>query len=385
MLVVLIYQWSGESVVALILALVTLFAGLALFEWRPWAPEQASPLFGRPATRRVADDGIDRGGPESDRYDGSGDPFGDAADGAGQANGSGLDGPAGVGLDPARWAPPPEPLVHRPPGGDVAWRHDVDIRWDDAGLAGLPLGRVRPEAWPWTSVAGLSTEWRRARQTSNRIEERVALVVRLDRGAGGQAPAPELALVFGRDQDPAVVLAEAGAIHRRVRATTSWVGRLSPAERTRKLATTLSPTPVTLTSQIRSPELLYQELRRALLTGRAMRRLSADAEAAQITDAVGVLFDAHRVLPLSAAELDAIGTELAVADGPWPTVLYPTIDGAAAQRNLRLAFLDNGTEDHLIALLPRHEADEWDGQTIGSGLTTVILGPPPDGGPQTTS
>ena len=339
---VLLFLWAGVPPLVLVgLTVASLIFGVAIVQWQPWnSLPEAKP--------------VDPMGFASTEQSMPSTPFDLAVPAPGQM----------------------EPGVHRPTGLDSAWRHQVDIRWDDNGIAGMPLGQERPAAWSWESVAGLALEWRQNGHDTDQAEERLGLVIKLEQTVDGLASVAAPVLTFGPTQMPNVVLAATQAIHRERRSAAARLARLTPAERTRELAGALSPTTVSLTSQVRSPELLYQELRRALLTGRAMRRVPADADLDQITDAINVLFDAHRVPALNGQELGAIDTALAASDAPWPTALYLAVNAQAVQRGLRLAFLDNGTEDHLIALMTTEDAEGWDGQHVADGTTTVILGPP---------
>lgn len=119
-----------------------------------------------------------------------------------------------------------------------------------------------------------------------------------------------------------------------------------------------------------SPELLYQEIRRALLSSGELCRLAADATFDEVLDGFDGLLEANGTDPLSRSEAD----ELAAADGPDRVAsLHWTLDWVAEQRGYRVAFIDHGGDDYLLGLVPANSADDWDGQTVGSGSARIVL------------
>lgn len=382
MLIVLIYQWSGDSIIVLIMSLLSLFALLALWDRKPW---QVAPEDGEWAdTDRSGNGGAaDRGWANRDAVAGGTDHHGAAA----------LDNEEERVDEPGEHAGPPEeePPVVRPVTEDSpVWRSRFDIGLDQSGVTGLALGQREPQLWPWDAVASAGIGWSAAIAEGDAVEERVGLHLGLTAGpatgvAGptglpGTAAGPnngtgvEVAqLMFGAEQRPGAVLSAVRRGMEAARIQRSRFHRLSPAERTRQLANALSPDPISLTKHIRSPELLYQDARRALLTNRTLRRISRDADADQILNAFEQLLTAHGAMDLDEAELGPLG---AAADRGDSETVYLGADRAAETRGYRLAFVQHGGDDHLLGLLAIDDANDWDGQSVGSGLTTVTLTPP---------
>ena len=362
-LIVLIYQWSGDSIIVLIMSLLTLFALLALWDRKPWQvvpdDEDWSGNRGRRDPNanfdnRVSDDTHD----SNEIHDGNASH--DSSD-------TGTERQPHEEADrvdqvPAHDAPPARPLTEDSP----LWRCRFDIGVDQDGVSGLALGEREPRHWPWDLVTSAGVGWSAAIAEGDRVEERVGLHL----GLTGE---PQAQLMFGAGQHPGAVL---GAVRRGIQAARIERSRfhsLSPAERTRQLANALSPDPINLTKDILSPELLYQDARRTLLTNRTLRRVSRDASAEQILVAFEQLLAAHETVALDDQELGPMG---AAADRGDSETVYLGADRAAETRGYRLAFIQHGGDDHLLGLLAIDDASDWDGQTVGSGLTTVSLDPP---------
>ena len=376
-LIVLIYQWSGDSIIVLIMSLLTLFALLALWDRKPW---QVAPDGGEWADEDERNRPNTTGG-------GSDDQARFTQDSADEID----EGPEG----PERFAEP-QPAAVRPLTEDSPiWRCRFDVSVDHDGVSGLAIGERETRRWSWDSIIAAGVGWSPAIVEADQVEERVGLHLQLtaahdpQSSAGQNQNAPgatdgfgEMAgeevgdavqLMFGAGQHPGAVL---GAIRKGIqsaRIQRSRLHSLSPGERTRQLANALSPEPINLTKQVKSPELLYQDARRTLLTSRALRRISRDADAEQILAAIEQLFTAHGALDLDQVE---IGPLLTAADRGDSETVYLGANPVAEARGYRLAFITHGGDDHLLGLLPLDDAEDWDGQTVGSGLAIVSLEPP---------
>ncbi len=373
-LIVLIYIWSGESLVALVLAIVTLFAVAAIIEWKPWAVDPGTEVFGplrHPHPRSAAAK------------------------------------PSTAGRSPTSKRP--------------VWRSRFDITWDARGVSGVAVGKVAPQLWSWSQIDDISQAWCEdepmvagakdngepdggsdAQPPAQGPEERVALC--LDFPSLRNPEEPEQApVMFGPAQDPDPLVTELRAAWRDSKISRSRFYDLSPGERTQIFAESVGfPAEVMSTLNMRSPALLYQELRKALLAGGELCRISSDAEPDDLLDRFDGLLEANRVDPLSRTEAEelqaAAGPNAATPDAGAPDTgtpnimasLHWTLDWVAEQRGLRLVFLDQvgparpgsaapdhgGPRDYLVGLIPAESADDWDGQTIGSGSTRVLLDPP---------
>ncbi len=344
-LIVLVYIWSGESIIALAFSIVTLFAVLALLQWQPW----------------VIDD--DNGG--------------------------------------GRAVDPPQVLGQKPSASRAAsmatptWRCPFDITWDERGISGVAMGSRAPQMWSWSQIDDIGHDWYRSEVgagpatsptdagagRSSQPEERVAF--RLDFPDLRNPEEPAQAWVrFGPQQDPEDVERLAKAEWRGSKVKRSRFFELTPKERTMKLADhlapqNLGPDRLDLTDWPRSPELLYQEVRRELLAGGELCRLAPDSTFEEVLDSFDVMFEANGVGLITTSEAD----ELLRFDGPSRVAsLHRTLDWVAEQRGLRVAFIDQSTtrggDDYLIGLIPAASADDWDGQTVGSGTTRIMLDRP---------
>lgn len=368
-LIVLIYIWSGESLVALVFSVITLFAVAAIVEWKPWAVDPGTELFG--ALRQ---------------------PPGKATH-ASSRNGAAK----GPGSGAAESRP--------------VWRSRFDITWDTRGVSGVAVGKVAPQLWSWSQIDDISQAWVEDESpvshgdsadtdtgngtgtntdSQQQPKERVALC--LDFPSLRNPEEPEQApVMFGPSQDPEQVVVGLRSAWRESKITQSRFHDLSPAERTQIFAEHLGyPAEAMRTLNSQSPTLLYQGLRKALLAGGELCRISSDADLDEVLDRFDGLLEANEVDPLSRSEAE----ELQAADQPGGrdrmAALHWTLDWVAEQRGLRLAFIDqlgpgspevqssadDQQRDYLVGLIPAQSADDWDGQTIGSGSTRVLLDPP---------
>lgn len=319
-LMVLVYLWSGESVTALVLSIVTLFAVLAIIQWKPWEAGLGEPGDGsaRAVTGRTS-------------------------------------------------------LIERN-DGDV-WRSTFDITWDLRGVSGVALGARAPQMWAWSRIDDISHDWcppidgGGADDDEAEPMERVGLRLDFPDLRNPEEPAHAW-VMFGPDQAPDEVVTGARIAWRESKITQSRFHDLSSQERTLRLADHFARSPIDLTGAAHSPELLYQEIRRALLASGELVRLAPDTNFDDALDAFDLLLEANGADLLSQSEAD----ELAAADGPNRVAsLHWTLDWAAEQRGFRVAFIDQGGEDYLLGLVPAGSADDWDGQTVGSGSTRVVL------------
>lgn len=324
--IVLVYIWSGESLAVLILSIISLFAVLLIVQWRPWRVDGDS-LWPRPSTEDP-------------------DPHLDAA----------------LPDDPDRHGSGTAPV----------WRSRFDVTWDGRGLSAVAVGERAPQMWSWTRMDDICYDWCAAISEDDVAEERLAL--RLDFPDHRNPEEPLSAwLMLGPDQDPATIVANGRLAWRESKITRSRLHDLTAEERTWKLADHFGQTEIDLTEPIKSPELLYQEIRRALLASGELCRLAPDAGYDEILDTFDQLLTANGVEPLSRIEAD----ELAAIDGSGSLPdLHWTLDWVAEQRGFRMAFIDQGGVDYLIGLVPANAADDWDGQTVGGGSTRVVLDPP---------
>ncbi|MEM9654811.1 MAG: hypothetical protein AAGA65_22155 [Actinomycetota bacterium] len=415
-LIVLIYQWSGDSIVVLILCLITLFVLLALWDRKPWQAieeddrtetDDRPDTEGRQATQAPAEPTGSNRGPANNDHDpgapGHGERIADAATGetstatdSTATDSAATDGVAGTGgitsngvqqsgRDPSatadgRTGARPS-RAGRITEDTPIWRSRFDVTVDEDGITGVALGDREPRLWPWDAVSWAGVGWSPAITKDDRVEERVGLYLGLgpaDRsGPGGPAEpgvgVDRVQVMFGAYQQPGTVL---GAIRRGIdaaRIRRSRFHHLSHAERTRTFANALSPKPITLAKDVRSPELLYQDARRTLLTDRALRRVSREAAADQIVVAIEQLLGAHQALDLTDDEFGPLGL---AADRGDVEAVYREADLVLEARGFRLAFINHGGDDHLLGLLAVDDAEEWDGQTVGSGLTVIALAPP---------
>lgn len=328
-LIVLIYIWSGESLVALILAIVTLFAIAAIIEWKPWAAlDPGTEVF--TAMRHEARETV-------------------------------------------QTAPSTSPI----------WRTKYDITWDGRGVSGVSVGKVAPQLWSWSQIDDISQAW---------YDDQIALC--LDFPSLRNPEEPEQApVMFGPTQDPDDTVSSLRSAWRESKVGHSRYHDLEPAERTRLFGEHLGfPTSGLESLQMRSPALLYQELRRALLAGNHLSRISPDASLDEVLIRFDRLLNANDVDPLSQDEGHELRASVGEANSGSDLIaaLHWTLDWVAEQRGLRLVFVDQGgpvgpggerlgsgdAGDYLIGLIPADEADHWDGQAIGGGSTQVLLDPP---------
>lgn len=331
--IVMIYIWSGESIAALILSIMTLFAALAIYEWKPWA----------------VDGGVDRLASRGERAT--------------------VRSRVGANRSPRTEA------AHR--GPNPVWRSRFDITWDQRGVSGVSLGGRAPQLWSWSQVDDISQAWctaideqdKEEKEVDDGIDERIGLCLDFPSLRNPEEPV-QAQVMFGPSQDPDTVLTGLRAAWRDSKVTRSRLYDLSPEQRTRRMADDFAGQTIDLTDAGQSPELLYQEIRRALLSGGELCRLLPDTEFDEVLDCFDRLLEANGVEALSQAEAE----ELSAADGPDRVAsLHWTLDWVAEQRGFRMAFIDHGGEDYLIGLVAAQSADDWDGQTIGSGKARVVL------------
>ncbi len=362
-LIVLIYIWSGESIVALLLSIFTLFAIAAIIEWKPWTIKTGTEVFA-PLRQSRSSSNRSRG------------------DWGGAGNGS-------------------------PP----IWRSRFDITWDERGVSGVALGKVAPQLWSWSQIDDISNAWceldsflqNSAGPTSvgpTSVDRTSAGPTSVDRNTADLDDAERVALcldfpslrnpeepeqaqvMFGPTQHPDDIVSRLREAWRDSKVSQSRFYDLAPAERTRRFAENLGHpngeghAPQIQSARLASPELLYQELRRALLSSGRLCRVGFDADFDEVLERFDLLLDANDVERLSRSEAE----ELEAADGPNRLAsLHWTLDWVAEQRGLRVAFVDQRgkadaeARDYLMGLIPAGTADDWDGQSIGSGSVKVVL------------
>lgn len=401
-IIVLIFQWSGDSIAVLIMCIITLFALLALWDRKPWAagprsgqwPDRpsGSDIFGRDRSASAAADRDHQsdGGPAiTDHGFGSGQRAKQRSKNPTRSQGPTRSGNSTRSGPSDRNSPDDEPTVP-PPDPNAVWRSRFDVVIDEDGVTGLELGDAEPATHRWETIASATTGWSQAIAEGDTVEQRLGLHLALraaprlegpsaDSEPDHQTPDAEaltqdrlVQLMFGSAQVPERVVEAIGAGMRHWRTVNSRFHHLSPAERTRQLAAALSPTPLTLSKDIHSPELLYQEARRSLLTNHTLRRLGRDADPDHVADAVGQLLSAHQIIDLTGTD----GALAAAADKGSVDAVYRAAGRLVEDRGYRLAFIHYGGEDHLLGLLPMTDAPDWDGQTIGSGLAAISLDRP---------
>jgi len=295
-LIVLIYVWSGESIIALILSIMTLFAALAVWQWQPWVV-------------------------------------------SGDADGPSVR-PAQTELLPTR------PSTDRQTTESV-WRSSFDITYDERGVSGVAVGSQAPQMWSWSQIDDIDHHWCALEHGDDQLEERLALRLFFPDLRNPEEPV-QAWVMFGPTQEPEEVEREARATWRDSKVKKSRLFELTPHERTLKLAEQAAPGRLNLTDWPRSPELLYQELRRELLSGGELCRLPHELA----RDGGG-----HRIASL-----------------------HRPLDWIAEQRGFRVMFIDHRNsragDDYLIGLIPAGSADDWDGQTVGSGSARIMLDRP---------
>ena len=319
--IVMIFIWSGESLIVLALTIITLFAVLGIWLWRPW---------------EAAGSGI------------------------------GLESGGNEALD----------VVGGSDTGEVGpcWRNPFDITWDDRGLSGVLLGAQAPQMWTWSQIDDIGYDW-----FTDGLEERLAFRVSIPDVQNPAEPV-EVWVMFGPEQEPMEVWRQAKATMGQAKVKRSSFHALEPLERTALLAEHLAPQTLDLTDGPQSPELFYQEVRRALLDGGELCRLTSAASSEEVLDAFDRLLGAHNLDPVTESEADELasaGGQLASAGIDCVASMHRTLDWVAEQRGLRLVFIDQvsgaPSADYLMGLIPASAADDWDGQTVGSGSAQVTL------------
>ncbi len=332
---VVVYIRSGESLAVLILSIVSLFAVVAIVQWRPWdldAIRHAAAGPGRSVTT-----GRRRG----------------------------RQGAAGAGHGSAR-AP--------------VWRSGFDVTWDARGISGVAVGAKAPRLWSWSQIDDISHGWHRNAVAGRAAEERVALRLDFPSLRNPEEPA-EAWVTLGPGQDPADVVPLARAAWRETKVTQSRFYDLSPEERTWQLADQLGRHTIDLRPVDSSPESLYREIRSELLSAGELCQLRPDASLAEVLDGFDGLLEVNGAEPISRSEADELeeaGGDPAAGDDlvAW---LHGTLDGIAEQRGYRVAFIDQGGDDYLVGLVPADWADDWDGQWVGSGNARIVLDVPSTG------
>lgn len=326
-LVVLLYIWSGESKLVLVLALFTLGAALFLADWRPWEVDESKKAAYRPRLpNRTA------GG----RY---------AA--AGQIR---------AGTDSSFTA--------------------YNITCDKRGISGVPEGEQAPQLWAWSQIDDILIDDRYDGQLPS---------LRLSFPNLRDPAEPAHAWIrFGPDQDPDSVLHQARLELRDAKIPKSSLYGLPPEERTWHLAKAMSSTEINISDQVESARSLYEQIRGGLAASGSLVNVRYDAPVRHIVKTIDALFIANGLLPMSReekAELAEIGPEASFAELHW------TLDWFAEQQGARIAFLDeqrdfdNGEHgrsdaDYLVGLIPAQLADEWDGQMVGANAAQVVLDMP---------
>ena len=324
-LIVLIYVWSGESIIALILSIMTLFAALAVWQWQPWVV-------------------------------------------SGDADGPSVR-PVQTELLPTR------PSTDRQTTESV-WRSSFDITYDERGVSGVAVGSQAPQMWSWSQIDDIDHHWCALEHGDDQLEERLALRLFFPDLRNPEEPV-QAWVMFGPTQEPEEVEREARATWRDSKVKKSRLFELTPHERTLKLAEQAAPGRLNLTDWPRSPELLYQEWRRELLSGGELCRLPQDAGFDDVLDAFDVMLETKNVPLITEAEAGELARD---GGGHRIASLHRPLDWIAEQRGFRVMFIDHRNsragDDYLIGLIPAGSADDWDGQTVGSGSARIMLDRP---------
>lgn len=167
--ITVIYVRSGESLVVLLLCLVTFLAGLAVWIRQPWA--------------------------------------------IGAGLGAGRSGRAG----PADGREPNRPDLR----WDDTWRSGHDITWDQQGVRGVTVGDRLPGMTVWSRIDRITVGRSRASTDDRSPQRRQGIHLELHRRQGrplDPADRTEVWLCLGPDQDPERVAADLASAWRRAMA-----------------------------------------------------------------------------------------------------------------------------------------------------------------------
>jgi len=354
-LVVLLYIWTGESVIVLLLAFFTIGAGLFLADWRPWDVAENDKAKYRP---RLTGQKMNDWSAHSDHDD---EDYGSLANSR---------YPSSTNRD-SRYPNSQDPGSQPPEHDDWAGSDDrftaYDITYDQRGLSGVPEGEQGPQLWAWSQIDDILIDDRYDGQLPS---------LRLSFPNLRDPSEPAHAWVqFGPDQDPDSVLHEARTAFRDSKIPKSSLYALPSAERTWHLAEAMSPIQIDLSDRADSASYLYREIRNGLEATGSLVAVRDDSPFGEIIETFDGLLIANGLSPMADkehAELVEIGSEASFAELHW------TLDWFAEQRGARIAFLDESYEgqhrtEYLLGLIPAQLADEWDGQTVGARAAQVVL------------
>lgn len=318
-LIVLIYLWSGESIVVLFLTITSLFAGLALWDRKPWAE------------------------PEPD-------------------------------------APPPKAPRRPPPvwrcDHDIAWdaRGLSGVPVGEQAAQLWPWSQIDDVSRDWCSISLPTDDLAKA-------DERVALRLDFPNPQDAEEPATAFA-ALGPRQDPELVVRRVREAWRDYKVTKSRLYHLSPGDRTVRLAAELGAGEIDLREPVDAPDELLDELRRQLLDRGELCRVDLVGDVEDILDEVDQLLTVKGVEPLTddeADELLAMRGDNRIEAIVWSLDWAAEQRGyrLAFLDQLRPQ-AEQATGVHLVGLLPAEAAEDWDGQTVGGGTTRITLDLPQD-------
>lgn len=365
-LIVLIYVWSGESLVALLASLAALMAGALLID-RLREPTEGSEVGSGGGLAAMWGTARQRLAPML------GDDHEAAAVGGQGAGGDGSAGHKRGAADGGRPAPPP-PLTRSERG--QAWRSQFDVTFDAQGLSGVTVGSEAPQTWRWEQIDDVGHDLYRAVDSDGSADERVAL--RLDIPDQDDPTEPASVMVtLGPQQQLAEVVARLRAAWQADKRASSRLENLPPLQRTRLLAEHLGGTDILATMPTttgQSADAFHQQVRRELLAEGWLYRLNATRSFDDLLDAYEGLLEASGLEPIDQSEFDRFTA--AEADGVDGSALHRALDSTAEKRGFRIVYLDDGSGDLMMGLIPDETVDDWDGQTVGAGNVKVVTEPP---------
>jgi hypothetical protein len=363
-IIVLIYLWSDESLVALAASLIVLLVGALLVDRLGDGDDPGGML----ATARARLAPMFAGGdPDTDSDTGANtDPTPDPGTAEGEP-GTGT----GTRSDGAATAAdrPPRPLSRGERG--PAWRCRFDVTWDDDGLSGVPIGADGPQTWRWDDIDDISSEQAKAVDVDGEVAERLAL--RLDLPDEKDPTEPRATMVMlGLAQELAVTVDGARQVWTANRTIRSRLEAMTPAERTRLFAGHLGGANIVATlspDDTITADALFHQIRRELLAEGWLYRTAVSGSFDDLVDAFEGLLEASGLEPIEQAEFD----RLAEADRhPKPERLHQALDASAERRGFRIVYVDDGSDERLMGLVPDDTIDDWDGQPLGSDQATVV-------------
>lgn len=371
-LIVLVYLWSGESTPVLVLSIVTLFAVLALIEWRPWKVSLKPGVARPPARSRRAE--RRRAAAAEAEADADvevaprGEPMRTVSGRSDRA--AGRQGRGGFGSrDRGRGEPEP---VRTP-----VWRAKFDITTDERGVSGVPVGERTPQLWAWSQIDDIGAD--RCEEVAG-TKPVSKLGLRLDFPNLRNPEEPAVAMVaFGPHQTPDEVVVDVRRAWRESKIPRSRLHDMSSEERTRLMADHFGADDLSSEVGLVSDDVgvMYDTVRAILLASDALRRIDAQLSPDELLDAYDRLLRANRVEGLTEEEADELLVDVTTQSGfELVEATHRSFDWLAEERGRRVAFVDDGGEDYLMGLVPAESADDWDGQTVGDGAGRITLDPP---------